>query len=526
MLEKYLEFQVDVIRRRTRFELKKALERSHILQGFVLATDYIDEVMNILRTSKNVAEAKSRMIERFKDIDMSALLDRSEYDMTGLRLEAKTGLSSEQADAIVQMRLGQLTGLERQKITDELYSLIQKISELEEILEDIGKVYDIILADLNEIRRKFTDERRTEIQAVSGEVDVEDLIPVEESVVTLTSNGYIKRMPVDEYKTQRRGGRGVTGMKQRDEDYVEEMFVCSSHDNILFISNKGIMYKLKCYEIPDGSKASRGFNLINLLPLSENEKISSMIKTENFDKGKYIVFVTKNAKIKRTELSAFKNVRKSGLVATKLDEGDEIAGVRMTGGESQLFIATHNGMVIRINENEIRSMSRVAHGVRAIKLREGDYVVSMARMREGASLLTITEKGYGKRTAIDNFRIQARGGLGMMNYRVDDERGYVCGIKIVDETDDIIIISSDGVIIRIKASDVRIMGRFARGVRVMRVKDDVKVVTFTRTEHDDSSEIQEVEQLSEQEIEAEEKEASLAEQNEIISDEVPDDDEE
>lgn len=526
MLEKYLEFQVDVIRRRTRFELKKALERSHILQGFVLATDYIDEVMNILRTSKNVAEAKSRMIERFKDIDMSALLDRSEYDMTGLRLEAKTGLSSEQADAIVQMRLGQLTGLERQKITDELYSLIQKISELEEILEDIGKVYDIILADLNEIRRKFTDERRTEIQAVSGEVDVEDLIPVEESVVTLTSNGYIKRMPVDEYKTQRRGGRGVTGMKQRDEDYVEEMFVCSSHDNILFISNKGIMYKLKCYEIPDGSKASRGFNLINLLPLSENEKISSMIKTENFDKGKYIVFVTKNAKIKRTELSAFRNVRKSGLVATKLDEGDEIAGVRMTGGESQLFIATHNGMVIRINENEIRSMSRVAHGVRAIKLREGDYVVSMARMREGASLLTITEKGYGKRTAIDNFRIQARGGLGMMNYRVDDEIGYVCGIKIVDETDDIIIISSDGVIIRIKASDVRIMGRFARGVRVMRVKDDVKVVTFTRTEHDDSSEIQEVEQLSEQEFEAEEKEASLAEQNEIISDEVPDDDEE
>lgn len=526
MLEKYLEFQVDVIRRRTRFELKKALERSHILQGFVLATDYIDEVMNILRTSRNVAEAKSRMIERFKDIDMSALLDRSEYDMTGLRLEAKTGLSSEQADAIVQMRLGQLTGLERQKITDELYSLIQKISELEEILEDIGKVYDIILADLNEIRRKFTDERRTEIQAVSGEVDVEDLIPVEESVVTLTSNGYIKRMPVDEYKIQRRGGRGVTGMKQRDEDYVEEMFVCSSHDNILFISNKGIMYKLKCYEIPDGSKASRGFNLINLLPLSENEKISSMIKTENFDKGKYIVFVTKNAKIKRTELSAFKNVRKSGLVATKLDEGDEIAGVRMTGGESQLFIATHNGMVIRINENEIRSMSRVAHGVRAIKLREGDYVVSMARMREGASLLTITEKGYGKRTAIDNFRIQARGGLGMMNYRVDDEIGYVCGIKIVDETDDIIIISSDGVIIRIKASDVRIMGRFARGVRVMRVKDDVKVVTFTRTEHDDSSEIQEVEQLSEQEIEAEEKEASLAEQNEIISDEVPDNDEE
>lgn len=523
MLEKYLEFQVDVIRRRTRFELKKALERSHILQGFVLASDYIDEVMNILRTSRNIAEAKARMIERFKDVDMSALLDRSEYDMTGLRLEAKTGLSSEQADAIVQMRLGQLTGLERQKITDELYSLLQKISELEEILEDIGKVYEIILNDLDEIRRKFNDERRTEIQSVSGEVDIEDLIPVEESVVTLTSNGYIKRMPVDEYKTQRRGGRGVTGMKQRDEDYVEEMFVCSSHDNILFISDKGIMYKLKCYEIPDGSKASRGFNLINLLPLSEGEKISSMIKTENFDSGKYIVIVTRNGKIKRTELSAYKNVRKSGLIAIGLDDGDEIAGVRMTCGESQLFVATHNGMAIRMCESDIRPSSRSAHGVRAIKLREGDYVVSMARVREGASLLTITEKGFGKRTDIDSYRIQSRGGYGITNYKVDDEKGYVCGIKVVDETDDIIIISSDGVIIRIKASDIRIMGRIAKGVRVMRVKDDVKVVTFTRTEHDDSAEIQEVEQLSEQEIEAEQKEASLAEQNEIISDEEPDD---
>lgn len=514
MLEKYLEFQVDVIRRRTRFELKKALERAHILQGFVLASDYIDEVINILRTSKTIAEAKSVMLERFKDVDMSALLDRS-YDMTGLNLESQTGLSQEQADAIVQMKLGQLTGLERQKITDELYILLQKISELEAILGDISRVYEIILNDLSEIRRKFNDGRRTEIQAVSGEVDVEDLIPVEESVVTLTSNGYIKRMPVDEYKTQRRGGRGVTGMKQRAEDYVEEMFICSSHDNILFISNKGIMYKLKCYEIPDGSKASRGFNLINLLPLSEGEKISSMIKTGNFDSGNYIVIVTRNGKIKRTELSAYKNVRKSGLIAIGLDDGDEIAGVRMTSGESQLFVATHNGMAIRMCESDIRPSSRSAHGVRAIKLRESDYVVSMARVRDGASLLTITEKGFGKRTDIDSYRIQSRGGFGLTNYKADDEKGYVCGIKVVDETDDIIIISSDGVIIRIKASDVRIMGRIAKGVRVMRVRDDVRVVAFTRTEHDDSAEIQEVEQLSEQEIEAEEKEANLAEQNEL-----------
>lgn len=519
MLEKYLEFQVDVIRRRTKFELKKALERAHILQGFVLAADYIDEVINILRTSKTIAEAKTRMLERFKDVDMSALLDCTSYDMTGLNIKAQTGLSAEQADAIVQMKLGQLTGLERQKITDELYALLQKISEFEAILADIARVYEIILNDLNEIKRKFSDSRRTEIESVSGEVDVEDLIPVEESVVTLTSNGYIKRMPVDEYKTQRRGGRGVTGMKQREEDYVEEMFVCSSHDSVLFISNKGIMYKLKCYEIPDGSKASRGVNLINLLPLTDGEKISSMIKTENFNSGNYIVIVTRNGKIKRTELSAYKNVRKNGLIAIGLDDDDEIAGVRMTCGKSQLFVATHKGMALRMDENCIRPMSRSAHGVKAIKLREDDYVVSMARVREGASLLTITEKGYGKRTDLESYRIQARGGYGLHNYKVDDERGCVCGIKVVDEDDDIIIISSDGVIIRIKASDIRIMGRMAKGVRVMRLKDDVKVVAFTRTEHDDSAEIQEVEQLSEQEIEDEEKEAILEEQLEIISDE-------
>ncbi len=502
MLEKYLEFQVDVIRRRTRFELKKALERAHILQGFVLAADYIDEVISILRTSKTISEAKERMLERFKDEDMSALLNSAEYDMTGIHIYAQKGLSSEQADAIVQMKLGQLTGLERRKITDELYALLQKISELEEILNDIVKVYEIILKDLAEIKRKFNDDRRTQIEAVSGEVDVEDLIPVEESVVTLTRNGYIKRMPVDEYKTQRRGGRGVTGMKQRDEDYVEEMFVCSSHDNILFISNKGIMYKLKCYEIPDGSRASRGFNLINLLPLSDGEKISSMIKTEDFDSGKYIVIVTKNGKIKRTELSAYKNVRKNGLIAIGLDENDEISGVRMTSGNSQLFVATHNGMAIRMREDCIRPMSRSAHGVRAIKLREGDYVVSMARVRDGASLLTVTENGYGKRTEIDNYRIQARGGYGLTNYKTDKERGFICGIKVVDDTDDIILISSDGIIIRIKTSDIRIMGRVSKGVRVMRVRDDVKVVAFTRTEHDDSAEIQEVEQTTEEDIDA------------------------
>ena len=526
MLQHYLDFQVEVIQRRTRYDLRKALERAHLLQGFVLAADYIDEVIAILRSSSTIGEAKERMIERFKDVDMSALLDRAQYDFTGLHVEKQTGLSQEQAEAIVQMRLGQLTGLERQKITDELYGILTKISDYEDILANIERVYGIILEDLDAIRRKFSDKRRTDIEAISGEVDIEDLIPEEDCVVTLTNNGYIKRMPVTEYKTQRRGGRGITGMKQREEDFVDEMFICGSHDNILFISNKGIMYKLKCYEIPDGSKASRGFNLINLIPLTEGEKIAAMIKTTDFSDDKFITIVTRNGKIKRSNLSLYKNVRKNGLIAIGLDEGDEIAGVRMTDGKQQIFVATHNGMVIRIEEEKGRSMSRSAHGVKAIRLREGDYVVGMAKVREGATLLTITENGYGKRTEIDSYRIQNRGGYGLTNYKVDDVRGYVCGIKIVDEEDDVILVSSDGIIIRILASDIRVMGRIAKGVRVMRVTDGAKVVAFTRAEHDDNAETEKVEQLTEEQIREAEAEAALEEQNEVIIEAEPDDEEE
>ena len=527
MLQHYLEFQVDVIQRRTRFDLRKALERAHILQGFVLAADYIDEVIDIIRSSSTVQEAKDRMIERFKDVDMSALLDRAQYDLTGLHIEEQTGLSQEQAEAIVQMRLGQLTGLERQKITDELYGLLTKISDYEDILADVNRVYAIIMDDLNAIRKKFSDKRRTDIENVSGEVDIEDLIPEEDCVVTLTNNGYIKRMPVAEYKTQRRGGRGITGMKQREEDFVDEMFICGSHDNILFISNKGIMYKLKCYEIPDGSKASRGFNLINLLPLTEGEKIAAMIKTTDFSDEKFIVMVTKNGKIKRTNLSLYKNVRKNGLIAIGLDDGDEIAGVRMTEGQAQLFVATRNGMAIRLEEEKIRPLSRSAHGVRAIKLRDSDYVVSMARVREGATLLTVTENGYGKRTELDSYRIQNRGGFGLTNYKVDDFRGYVCGIKIVDEDDDIILVSSDGIIIRILTSDIRIMGRIAKGVRVMKVNEGAQVVAFTRAEHDDNAETEKVEQLTEEQLKEAEAEAELEEKNEVVieADEAESDDE-
>ena len=526
MLTNYLDFQVEVIRRRTQFELNKAREKAHILQGLVLAADYIDEVIAIIRANKTVAEAKVALIERFKDVDMSALLDRAQYDLSGLSIESRIGLSEEQAEAIVQMKLGQLAGLERQKVTDDLYGLIKKITEFEAILADNALVYEIISNDLAEIRRKFNDKRRTQIESVSGEVDIEDLIPVEECVVTLTNNGYIKRVSIDNYKTQKRGGRGVTGMKQREEDYIEEMFICGTHDNILFISNKGIMYKLKCYELPDGSKASRGINLINLLPLSEGEKITAMLRATDFESGNYVVIATKHGKIKRTELSKYKNVRKNGLIAIGLDEGDEIAGVRMTDGNAQLFVATHNGMAIRLEENKIRPLSRSAHGVKAIKLRDGDYVVSMARVREGASLVTVTENGFGKRTSLDSYKVQNRGGLGLTNYKVDAERGYVCGIKVCDEDDDLIMISSDGIIIRIRTSDIRIMGRIAKGVRVMRVRDDVKVVAFTRAEHDENADVEEVEQLSEEELKKAQSEAELEEKNEvIIENDEPDDDE-
>ncbi len=489
ILSEYLGFQYSVIVNRTNFELKKAKARAHILAGLVLAVDYIDEVLNILRSSSTVQEGKQNLIERFADTDITELISRAEYVC-----ERCVGLSPEQADAIVQMRFAQLTGLERQKLTDEYDELNEKIREMNEILADDNRIYGIIKDELSEIRRKFNDDRRTDIEAVSGEVDIEDLIPEEDCVIAYTNIGYIKRMPVDTYKTQRRGGKGVSGMKQREEDFVSEMFIASSHDNVLFISNRGIMYKLKCYEIAEGSKSSKGMNIVNLLPLEEGEKISAMLKTSDFDEGKYIVMVTKNGKIKRTKLSEYRNVKKRGLIAIGLEENDEIAGVRLTDGSAQIMIATKNGYIIRIDENDARPLSRSAHGVKAITLRdEDDEVVSIARIREGASLLTVTDKGLGRRSEIEGYRLQKRGGYGIKNYNVSDKKGNVCGIKVVDETDDIIMISSNGIIIRVRASDIRIMGHYASGVKVMRMNDEEsRVVAFTRAEHDDSQEISEI----------------------------------
>lgn len=500
MLTEYIDFQVEVIRRRTKFDLDKAQARAHILEGMVIAAENIEEVIRICRTSENITEIKQRLMARFT-------------------------LTEIQADAIAQMRMYQLSNMERKKIDDELAELNAKIKDLTEILASHERVLEIICNELEEIKRKYGDERRTSIENISGEVDVEDLIPVEDCVVTLTNIGYIKRQPISEYKTQKRGGKGVSAIKQRDEDFIQEMFISSTHDDVLFITGKGIMYKLRCYEIAEGSKQSRGVNVINMLPLAEDEKIAAMIKTTDYEDGKFLIMVTKNGKIKRTPLSAYKNVRKNGLRAVGLDDGDEIAGVRLTDGSAQVIVATRNGYAIRIDETQMRPMSRTAHGVKAIKLRDGDYVVSMARVREGASVLTVTDKGLGRRVKLDDYRIQNRGGYGMLNYKVSDDKGYVCGIKIVDEEDDIIMIATDGVIIRIRACDIRIMGRYATGVKLMRVSGEDRVVAFTRAEHDDSAETEKIEQPSEEELEKEMAEAAAEEQNEVVIDEAPDDDE-
>ena len=468
-LHHYIVFQEQVIRRRTEFELKKAREREHILEGLKIALDFIDEVISIIRSSKDQPQAKLNLMERF-------------------------GLSEIQATAIVQMQLGRLSGLERQKIEDELAALKAKIAHLLEVLGDEQLILGILKKEITAIRDKFGDDRRTEIQQISGEVDIEDLIPEEDCVVTLTHFGYIKRQPVDTYKLQKRGGRGVAGLKHREEDFVEELFISSTHENVLFITNLGKMYKLKCYEIPEGSRTSRGVNVVNLLPLEADEKIAYMIKVKQFDEDHFLVMATKNGLIKRTKLDAYKNVRKNGLIAITLNEGDELASARLTDGVSELLLATRKGMCIRLDEQQIRPLSRTARGVRGIHLRGDDTVVSMARLREGASVMTITTLGQGRRTDPEEYRLQARGGYGKINYKQIDTKGEVAGVRVVDENEDLILIADDGVIIRIRVSDVNLMSRYASGVRVMRLSEGSKVVTFARAEHDDSEETEQVEQ--------------------------------
>lgn len=525
MLTHYLDFQREVIERRTRFDLKKAKDRAHLLQGFMLAIDNIDEVIAILRSSKTVQEGKERLIERFKEADLSNLLKRAmDEQYQDIEFEHTIGLSEAQAEAIVQMRLGQLTGLEREKVESELAEIMAKIKEYMEILADRSKAYEIIREELAVIRKKYGDERRTSIEQVSGEVDIEDLIPVEESVITFTHLGYAKRQAAEVYNLQKRGGRGVSGMKQRDEDFVEDIFIASSHDNILFITNLGNMFKLKCYEIPEGSKQSRGTNIVNLLQLAENEHVAAMIKTSDFSENKYFICITKQGLIKKSCLALFKNVRKKGLRCMNFKlEGDEIAAAFLTEGDSDIIVATHNGQAIRFSEKPvvkedgtekggIKAQGRTAGGVKAIKLRDDDYVVGAAKVYdENMSILTVTDKGMGRRTAAADYSVKNRGGYGQRNYKADEEKGHVCGIRSLGTDDDVILISTDGVIIRIRANDLRPMSKYARGVRVMRLSEDAKVVTFSRTEHDDNEETEAIEQLSDEEIKAQELEAAAEE---------------
>ena len=465
MLHEYIKFQSEVITRRTEFDLRKARERAHILEGLKIALDFIDEVIAILRKSKSIPEGKEALMERF-------------------------GFDDIQAQAIVQMRLGQLTGLERSKIEDELAALEAKIAELEAILADENKIHSIIKEELCAIRDKFKDDRRTEIQSVSGEVDIEDLIPQEQCMLTLTSLGYIKRQPVDVYHAQRRGGRGVMGMTRREEDIAETMFTCSSHDYVMLFTNLGRVYRIKAYEIPEGSRTSKGINIVNLVPVSADEKVTAMIRVSKFESDKYLCMITRNGIIKRTCLTAYDTARKGGVIAIDLDEGDELAWVRMTNGNDELIVATKKGMAIRFAENDARVLGRTARGVRAIRLDEGDYVVGMAVAREGATLLTVSETGLGRRSDLNDYRLQSRGGKGLINYRTD-KYGEVAAVRVVDDGDDVIIIASDGVIIRIPVSDISVFARPAKGVIVMKPSEGEKVVTFSSTEHQDEDQSEE-----------------------------------
>ena len=472
MLTEYVNFQQEIIRRRTEFDIKKAKDREHILEGLKIAIDFIDEVISIIRNSKDQATAKVNLMERF-------------------------GLDDVQAQAIVQMRLGQLTNMERTKIEDEIAALKTKIEEYNAILADEGRQREIIKEELIVIRNKFADPRRTEICAVNGEVDIEDLIPNQECVLTLTQFGYVKRLAVDTYKIQNRGGRGVSGMSRREEDVATEMFVINSHDYVLFFTDKGRVYRLKCYEVPEGSRQSKGMNIANLLPIAADEKVTSMIRVPEFDEEKYLVMVTKQGIIKRISLNAYNTARKGGLIALELNEGDELAWVRLTDGNQQVIVATKNGLAIRFEETDVRPMGRQARGVKAISLREGDCVVGMCVVANDDLILTASETGFGRISNVSDYRLQSRGGKGITNYHTE-KYGNVAAVSAVKLDEDIIIISQEGVIIRIAADTVRICNRPSKGVTLMRIGENDKVVTVARAPHEDS-ESEKTEETAEEE---------------------------
>ncbi len=484
MLERYVAFQAQVVRRRTAFDLKKAEERAHILEGLKRATDIVDEIIATIRACKGgQAEARAAIMEQF-------------------------GFDEVQAAAICAFRLGQLAGLEILKIESELAELQGHITEWRAILASDEKVYAIVKEELTVLKEKYGDDRRTEIAHVSGEVDIEDLIPVEQCVFTLTHEGYIKRQPQDTYQVQKRGGRGISGLSHKDEDFVEELFIGSTHDFVLFVTDQGRVYRLKGYQIYEGSRTSRGTNIVNLLPLQNGEKVTSMLRMPAENAEGYLVMVTRQGVIKRTPIEAYANIRKSGLLAVSMYEGDSLAWTQITTGEDELIVATHDGLAIRFNEQDARSMGRLGHGVRAIRLAEGDYVVGVGVVHPGATVFTVTENGKGRRSRIDDYRLQSRGGKGIRNYG----KGEVAGIKVLEEEDDIILISQEGIIIRMHAADINIQSRYGSGVRVMRLGEGDRVVTVARTEHSDDAEVEKPENEPEEALSEEELAALAAEE--------------
>ena len=466
IIDEYLAFQEELITRRTKYDLKKAREREHLLQGLLIAQDNIDEVIRIIRSS---------------------------YDDARDNLMARFGLDEIQAQAILDMRLKALQGLDREKLEKEYAELEERIAYYESLLADPEKIKGVLKDELAALRDKFGDARKTEIQDVEDEIDVEDLIEEEECVYTLTHGGYIKRLPASEYRAQGRGGKGIRAMATREEDYVETVFTASTHDYILFFTSFGRVYRKKGYQIPEAGRAARGTNIVNILPVEPGEKVSAMLHVREFG-DMYIFMVTRSGTVKRLPLDAIKNIRKTGIRALSIAEDDELITVRLTDGKQNILIATHEGYAICFDENDVRPMGREAAGVRGIKLREGDYVVGAGRAGGGTALLSVTENGYGKRTELDEYlrgsdgerQPQSRGGMGLKNYNCTEKTGYVADVKVVREDDDLLIVADDGTIIRTAASGVSVLGRATQGVRIMRPNPGAKVISVARTEREDA----------------------------------------
>ena len=465
MLYYYLEHQKVVIKRRTAFELRKAEDRAHILEGLRIALDHIDEIIAIIRSSRSGDEAKPTLMERFN-------------------------LTERQAQAILDMRLVRLSGLEREKIEAEYQELQALIEQLRAILADEQKVVEIIRQEMTEIKERYNDARRTEIAAGGLEmIEDEDLIPRENSVITLTHNGYIKRLAANTYRSQKRGGRGVQGMGTNEDDFVEHLLSTSTHDTILFFTSKGKVFRTKGYEIPEFGRTAKGLPIVNLLNIDKGEHITAMIRVESYDEDAYFVFTTKLGLAKRTSVSQFANIRTNGLIAIGLREDDELISVRLTDGKKQVIIGTHDGMLVRFKEDDIRAMGRTAAGVRGIKLREGDYVVDMEILEEGQEILVVTEKGYGKRTPESEYRLQSRGGVGIKTIQVTEKNGPMCAVKTVNGTEDVMLITINGMLIRMDINDISVIGRNTQGVRLIRLADDELVATVAKLEKEDEAEM-------------------------------------